>query len=110
MAARETVARTRSTKRLDLSERGLERYRRSANARGRKDQRLGTARRGDKYRLGDSGSARDGRRLRHRSRRMYRELTNRTQSGVGADLRGRDTVVGNRALVKMSDADQLRDK
>ena len=41
---------------------------------------------------------------------MQRELANRTESLVTADLRSRDTVVSDGALMKMSDANQLRDQ
>ena len=41
---------------------------------------------------------------------MQRELTNRTESRVGAERRGYYAVARNRALMKMSDANQLRDK
>jgi hypothetical protein len=67
-------------------------------------------RRSEKYRLSDCWGAREGRRLRHRSRRMQRELTNRAQSSVRADLRRCYTVMGDRTPVKMCDTNKLRDK
>ena len=39
---------------------------------------------------------------------MQRELTNRTEPRVGAELRGYDTVASRRALMKMSRTNRLR--
>ena len=39
---------------------------------------------------------------------MQRELTNRTEPLVGAELRGYDTVASSRALMKMSRTNRLR--
>ena len=41
---------------------------------------------------------------------MQCKLTNGTESRVGGELRGRDTVARTRAFMKMSDADNLRDE
>ncbi len=41
---------------------------------------------------------------------MQRQLANRTKSGVGTDLRGGDAGARNRAFMKMSDPNQLRDE
>ena len=67
-------------------------------------------RRGGEYRLGQGRAARNRRRLRQRARRMQRQLANRTESRIGADLRDYFAVAGNRTFMKMSDANQLRDK
>ena len=41
---------------------------------------------------------------------MHRQLANGTESLVTADLRNCNTVASNDALMKMSDANQLRDQ
>ncbi len=41
---------------------------------------------------------------------MHSQLANGTESLVTADLCNRKTVASNGALMKMSDADQLRDQ
>jgi len=41
---------------------------------------------------------------------MQRQLANGTESLVTPDLRSRKTVASDRALMKMSDANQLRDQ
>ena len=41
---------------------------------------------------------------------MHRQLANGTESLVTADLRSRNTVASYGALMKMSDANQLRDQ
>ena len=87
---------------------GLERYGRSAHARGREHRRFGSDRRGQEYRFGCRRSTRDGRCRRDRARRMQRELTNGTESRVGAELRDYDPAARSRAFMKMCRANRLR--
>src|SRR5208282_4877905 len=84
VAPREPIARARTIRMCRKG--GLERYGRSAHARRREHRRLGSDWRGEEYRFGYRRPARDGRRRCNRARRMHRELTNRTESRVSAEL------------------------
>src|SRR5208337_242524 len=79
-------------------------------ARGRKHRRLGADRRDERYRPGYGRPPLNRRCRGDRAGRMQCELTNGTESRVGAELRGRDTVARSRALMKMSGANNLRDE